>query len=60
MPSLFSHSLLILAMHSDKMYMPPSFSLWSIVLNKLIVLKSRPAVSTDLIPQTIKRFGKPE
>ncbi len=60
MPSLFSHLLLMLAMRSDKMYMPPSFSLCSIVLNKLIVLKSRPAVFTDLIPQTIKRFGKPE
>ena len=28
--SLFSHLLLMLAMHSGKMYMPPSFSLSSI------------------------------
>ena len=30
MSSLFGHLLLMLAIHSGKMYMPPSFSLWSI------------------------------
>ncbi len=29
MSFLFSHLLLMLAMHSGKMYMPPSFSLWT-------------------------------
>ncbi len=34
MSSLFSHLLLMLAMHSGKMYMPPSFSLWSIEMQE--------------------------
>ncbi len=29
MSSFFSHSLLMLAIHSTQMYMPPFFSLWS-------------------------------
>ncbi len=36
MLSLFSHLLLMLAMHADKMYIPPSFLLWSIVRVKIM------------------------
>ena len=33
MPSLFSHLLLMLVVHSSKMNVPPSFSLWSIAVS---------------------------
>ncbi len=54
MSSLFSHLLLTLAKHSGIMFMPPSFSLWSISLSHAM----RPGLKSAIFGGKMIELGK--